>query len=207
MVAAGVNGTVATASITLPLYQLDAAGFGNPIGDATIDIPAFILAGTMTSTPLAQTYSTIVLNSRVRAVTTYSGLDFNSAAQFAGLTLMASTRGIVALLGDTDLGTEIAAEVLSGVTDFGDERLKRMQAAYIGYRGSNLTLTMIGENGREYTYAVAPRMVDRLGPSRVSMGKGLWYRYWQWKLANRSGGDVDLERLTMVVVPSEQRKG
>ena len=108
--------------------------------------------------------------------------------------------------GDTDLGAEIAAEVLSGVTDFGSEHLKRMQAAYLGYRGGNMTLTMIGEDGREYVYAVAPRTIDRLGPSRVALGKGLWYRYWQWKLANRSGADFDLERMTMVTVPSELRK-
>lgn len=195
------SGNIGSAVLTLPLYALEGQLLGEAIGQASVTLPIFTLDGVIT-VPRAIP-NTIVLNTRLKGVTRYEGLDVNSYAQFAGVTLAATTEGIVALTGDTDLGKPIAASVVAGTSDLGTSLHKRVQGAFIGYRaGGEMEMTLITDEHHEYTYRLAPRQIgDTLHGTRVKFGRGVDGRYWQWKLANLHGAAFDLASLQLQVAP------
>lgn len=209
--ASAVSGTVAQALLTLPLYAAGASGsagdpggsgFGELIGAANVLLPAFSLSAATVRLTRPHTVA-LVLNTRLKGVTRYDGLSANSFAQFAGVTLAATSEGIVALMGDTDLGVPIDAQVVSGTSDLGSTERKRIEAAYVGYRAANdLELTLVTDEHHEYTYRLVARQVaSTLHNGRVKFGRGVDGRYWQWKLANTNGGKFELASLSLNVAP------
>jgi hypothetical protein len=198
LVALAGSGTTAAATLSVPLLRVDADGHASTVGQAAVSLPALLLAGVATA-PLVQKTTTIALNTQVSALTEYGGLVANSFAHFGGVTLAATASGIVALAGDTDLGAPIAASVLSGVSDYGKDQLKRIIAGYVGYRADgDMELTLITDEHEEYVYHLAPRAASGdLHVSRVKFGRGAAASYWQWKLANRNGADFALDALDL----------
>lgn len=142
----------------------------------------------------------VVVNTHTSATTTYTGIDANSACAFAGETLAATSAGIVALAGDSDLGAPIAASLTSGVADFSDSAIKRVVAGLAGYRADgDMELTLIADGHHEAIYRLLPRRLDDPHATRVKFGRGAKGRYWQWKLANRDGAAFALDALTLDV--------
>lgn len=213
--ASAASGTVAQALLTLPLYAAGAAGsatdpgatgFGEVIGAATLLLPAFSMSATTVRLARPHTVA-LVLNTRLKGVTRYDGVHANSFAQFAGVTLAATADGIVALMGETDLGAPIHARLVSGTSDLGLPQRKRIEAAFIGYRaGDEMEMTLITDEHHEYTYRLAPRQVgDTLHGARVKFGRGVDGNFWQWALANTNGGAFDLASLQLSVTPLARR--
>lgn len=191
------SGNVASASLTVPLLALAADGHFDSIGSAVLQLQTVHLDGQLAQQLDAPLVTGVVLNTRTRAVTTYAGLAPNSLGHFAGLTLMATNAGIVALAGDTDLGLPIAARVDGAVSDLGEDHLKRIVAGYVGYRAAGeIELTLIADGHHEYVYRLVPRRLDQPHASRVKFGRGAAGRYWQWKLANRGGAAFALDALS-----------
>ncbi len=207
VVAEGVAGSVSSGLISIPLLSVDAAGFFDTVGTATIELPLISLDGWMNQTGVTATYTTVALNTQIRAVSLYEGVAFNSFANFAGVTLAASADGIVALVGGTDLGVNIAAAIAGGVTDFGMRETKQVLTGYVGYRASgDLEVTMITDQHSEYSYTLSPRQdAADLHATRVKFGRGVHGRYWQWRIANVEGADFDIDMLTFDVSPSARR--
>jgi hypothetical protein len=218
IVAAGAVGVVSTADLTIPLFRVDAQGFMDNIGTATIVLPAFVIGGEIDSSagsgvvvgppaaPVAGAPTTVVLNTRLKAVTLYDGLHANSFATFNGVTLAATPNGIVALTGDDDMGAVIDASVTSGISDLGLPAMKQVLTAYVGYRSSDeMELTMITDEHHENSYMLLPVQggVD-LHASRVKFGRGVTGRYWQWKLENRNGAAFDLGHIEFHVQPHKR---
>jgi hypothetical protein len=202
LAASAVNGSVSSAALTVPLYAIAATGYGEAIGNATLLLPAFsVRAFTVRLTrPVT---AAIVLNTRLKGVVRYDGLAANSFASFAGLTLAATPDGIVALMGDTDLGFPIEASVVSGTSDLGVPQRKRIEAGYVGYRaGGEMEMTLITDEHHEYTYRLAPRQIpNAVHSTRVKFGRGVDGNFWQWKLANLRGGAFDLASMQLNVIP------
>jgi hypothetical protein len=194
-------GTISSGTLTLPLVSLSADGYADTVGVASVTLPLFTLAAAgvagMASVP-APVFTGIVLNTHTKAVSNYAGLAFNSLAQFNGLLLAATSGGIVALIGEDDDGSPIAAMLASGVSDLKAEQFKRVLAGYVGYAaGGDLELTMITDSHHEYVYALQPNQLAQEHAARVKFGRGVDGRYWQWRLANRLGADFALDALTL----------
>lgn len=119
------------------------------------------------------------LNLKTRAVTEYS-IEANSLAVMGGVLYLATTDGIVCLMGDNDLGEPLQTNVVTGLLDGGDDRLKRVGNAYLGLVTDGvLTLAVITDDG-VYEYPVLPPVTRRAGPSKTQLGRGLRSRYWQF---------------------------
>jgi hypothetical protein len=203
LAAVAVAGTVGDALLTVPLFDLAADAFSEAIGSATLMLPLFALHAADTLTVPRPVLTTVVLNTRLKGVSRYDGLAANSFARFAGIELAATPDGIVALMGDTDLGAPIAASIVAGTSDFGAAERKRIDSAFVGYRsGSEMEMTLITDEHHEYTYRLAPRQIgDTLHGTRVKFGRGVDGRYWQWKLANTAGAGFDLAGVQLNVIP------
>jgi hypothetical protein len=206
--AAGEPGNMGSAAITVPLMRVDAQGFADTVGTATISLPVLSMDASGIAGVLDPVFVGVALNTHTRAVSTYDGLGFNSLTEFNGMVLAATASGIVALTGDTDMGTPITAEVTGGVSDLGAPQFKRVLAGYVGYRAAGaLDLTMITDEHHEYVYKLEPRRLDQIHASRVKFGRGVDGKYWQWKLANRDGADFALDNLSLDVQPLSRKIG
>jgi hypothetical protein len=199
------TGQTATALLTLPLFEVGADSHDEAIGNATIVLPAFQMggAGAFTLTLTRPHTVAVVLNTRLKGVVRYDGVAANSFAQFAGMQLAATGDGIVALMGDTDLGAPIAASIVSGTSDLSVPQRKRIEAGYVGYRSQGeMEMTLITDEHHEYTYRLVPRQIpDAIHSTRVKFGRGVDGNYWAWKLANVNGGRFDLASMQLNVNP------
>lgn len=194
----GISGQIGWADITLPLLRFTGFGFENGIGSAVLTLPLLALEawGGARADPVP---TALVLNPRIRAVTTYDNSPFNSGCRAFGATLIACADGIVALTGDDDNGEPIAALLESGKSDLGSDRIKFVPYAYIGYEASgNLLLTVTTDDGESIQYALEPREDSNLGASRTKLARGVKGRFWQWLLENEDGARFDINDFTLV---------
>ena len=134
-------------------------------------------------------------------ISEYDNFLFNSLTQFDGQLYGTNDAGLYALTGDTDAGTEIAAQLKSMMLDFGTSRLKRMRSAYLGYTSTgDLVLKVRSvDDGQlsEHWYKACPVAADAPRTSRVLVGQGLRSRYWQFELVNVNGADFEIDHLEM----------
>lgn len=203
--ASAVLTSAMSGALALPLYQLDADGFASAVGTANVILPGFSLSGQSASLA-APVFTSLVMNTRTKAVTGYDNSPFNSLCSFGGVILAASSAGIVALTGNTDNGAAISASLTTGISDFDSAQLKRVVAGYAGYRSTgDLQLTMITDDATEYTYTLSTRQAAALHPTRVVFGRGVRSRYWQWRLANVAGADFKLDDLAFDHDPQTRR--
>lgn len=198
LAAEGYAGTVSTASLTLPLPTLSSAAHAPSVSTVEITIPLLTLTATAHG-PEASVQTVLVMNADTNALTTYSNFDFNSFTEFNGVFLGASSSGIYALTGDLDEAAVIAATAKIGLTDFGDDHLKRVESINAGYRtDGSLTLTVTADEGTSYSYTLTRRQTDKLHNSRAKVGKGMKGRYWTAQIDNVSGADFELDDLQLV---------
>lgn len=203
--ASGETGTVATAAIALPLFVPAAAGSTPSFGTASVSLPLFYTESIGTPT-FASTWRTWVLNLHTRALTEYTGFQFNSYARFDGHVLGASDGGIFKLDASTsDAGTSIAAVVRTGVNDYDSSWLKRVPRLYVNYSttGDVEVRTITSEDGRR-RYLLPHNNVTGIQQRRVPVGAGPKSRWWQFEIVNRDGADFSLSNV--LVYPSELRR-
>ena len=202
---AGQVGTTSTGVISVPRFRSSASGTTPSVASAAAELPAFFVnaAG---SAALANVWRTWVLNLHTRALSEYTGFQFNSYARFAGHVLAASSGGIFKL--DTtknDAGVSIASVVRTGVHDYDSSWLKRIPRLYVNYSttGDVEVRTITSEDGRR-RYLLPHNNVAGVQQRRVPVGKGPKSRYWQFEVANRDGADFALS--SIVVYPTELRR-
>lgn len=207
LAASGVSGTIATADLTLPVFALDASGAVESIGTATVTLPALTLTATASQAKSAS-YSAYALNTERRALTTYSGLQIRGLTQFNGVYLACGPGGLFALSGDTDDGALINATVRLANTDFGDPKLKRVEAMYVNYRtDGDLSLKVITDQFDEYDYPLPGMGFTTLDNQRVKVGKGLKGVYWTFELTNVDGADFEFDRLQVDPLATSRKIG
>ena len=191
--ASGETGTAGTAAISIPAFTPAAGGTTPSFGTASVGLPQ-LLVDAIGGPTFASTWRTWVLNLHTRALTEYTGFQFNSYARFAGYTLAASDGGVFKL--DTtrnDAGTNIDAIVRTGQLDYDVSWLKRVPRLYIDYStdGDVDVSTITSESGRR-RYLLPHNSVTGIQQRRVPVGKGPKSRHWQFEIANRNGSDFSI---------------
>lgn len=147
-----------------------------------------------------------IVNTRTRAVTTYAGVEPQSATFFNKRLLLATDTGIESLSGDSDRGLSIDASVASGMTDLGSQAIKHVTQVTVGYRaGGDVDVTMVIDAHHSYTYTMLPRQINEQHATRVKFGRGARGRYWSWKISNRDGADFALDSLSFDVEPMRKK--
>lgn len=128
-----------------------------------------------------------------QTLTTYTNFVYNSFANFNGRMLAASGTGLSELVGDTDNGLPIEAEVSFGTTDFGSSYMKVIDRLFVGYRANKaLVLGVSLDDNKSFWYS-APDSTDGLMSQRVKLGRGLMARYWRFALTNVDGADFSID--------------
>lgn len=171
-------------NLTRSRYTFPAAGAG--AGAALFDGNYFIA--------VSSGNPAIVMNAQNETLTTYSSFDYESFARVHGRMVAASSAGLFELVGDTDAGQPIAAQVAFGTTDFGSTFMKGLDRLYIGYRASTgLVVRILTEGTHWNLYEMPATSANDLASQRVKTGRGLAARYWQFALANVGGADFEID--------------
>lgn len=146
--------------------------------------------------------TTWAINTKTMAATEYTNYSFNSFAQMGHKYLGATSDGLYELQGDTDNGTDIIADIKSGLMQLGGSRFSSFKTAYIGMRGEgNFVLKIETGDGKFYNYAVIGKDMQT---SRVHFGKGLRARYFAFELIS-TGQDFDLDSIEFIPLVVQRR--
>jgi len=145
------------------------------------------------------------MNIKNKAISTYSGFNFNSIANFNGRLLGATPTGIYEIGGANDNGVAIAAKLKTGSTDFGTDLLKYLRDVCFMFRTTG-TLTVYvypDEDTASEVNKASTIVSSAITSERVKMPTGLRGYYFTIKIVNNSGADFDIDSITMLVEPAK----
>jgi hypothetical protein len=185
-----------TGDLTLSLDQLVHMLYkGDPLLDEVV-ITALYISPSGTTTTWA-------VNTRTNAVTEYMNYNFNSFALLNGRYIASSPAGLYELDGDTDNGTSIISELMSGYFQFNEKKMFGIKGAYVAIRGGGrFYLKLISGDGREYVYELKAQ--PNFMTTKVRIGKGIKTTYMAFDLVTE-GQDFDLDSLEFIPMTSGRR--
>lgn len=149
-----------------------------------------------------------LMNTETTAASWYDNFDFESIAQVAGRTLAVGPDGLYELAGGTDSGDQIDAEVVSGMTDFGVEQVKRVDTMHFSYTSAGtlgLAVEAYESGYGPFEYSLEQREADAPRNSRVTPGKGHYGRYWRMTIRNENGVDFEVHDASVDIAVSSRR--
>lgn len=147
-------------------------------------------------------FTTWAMNTRTGAITEYSNYEFNSFARLGNEYIGASANGLYELVGSTDDGTAIAAQLKSGFAQWAGSRFTHLKSVYLGVRGeAGFVLKVITGDGKSYHYGVSSR---DMRSTKVKVGKGIRTRYIRFELIS-DGDDFDLDSIEFVPLVAQRR--
>lgn len=132
----------------------------------------------------------------------YEGFNFNSFAQVGNAYYGCNDAGIFLLSGETDNGAPINALLTTGKN--GDKGIYRIDAVYAGAQSEQPMVLTCRVEGAEYTYTFRSAD-DDMSPTRVTPGKGLRGRYWEFEVSNQDGADIEIDTLEADIAVSGRR--
>jgi hypothetical protein len=202
-----ISGVLAGSQATLELFTASGLGGGAASGSSVVTLP-FILASGTAFLGTGATFSAVVVHTETRAVATYTNFLFNSFAVFNGQVLAAGDAGLFSLSGGTDDGAAINSTIRTGTTDYKSAFRKRVERVYLGYRSAaKMTLRVITDGTQVRDYEVPGNQEAGVHGARVTLGRGLEARYWQWEVRNRDGADFSLNVMDVKPIKLARRVG
>jgi hypothetical protein len=202
-------------SLSVPQLTINATGHTVIDWDANnLEVPQ-ITINAFAESVLASVFEIWCMNMASAGVSEYTNYPITSVTRFNGTYYATTSTGIVKLSGDTDAGTAIDSDVLSGMTDYSYEgergdnslRVKRSGGAYVNLRsqGGFAVVAKVDEDKeRIYTLSAA---ADPKGfhPRRVDVGRLLEGRNWQFGFRNISGADFYLRNFQNIPIILSRR--
>lgn len=206
---AGSVSVYANASMRLPLLELQAFGYSHVRASANITLPLFVfeiqsIGYTIVIDAEGNRYRTnsfgLSLNTENNGLSEYYNYRFNSFAFFNGQYLGANEKGIYVLLGDSDDGSNINAEVKTSLLDYNDSHQKRIHNVVLGIDTDDTISVSV--NNEQYQDSKCDLVVSNqtgLGNYKYKTNKGTKGRYWSVRVKNVSGADFSLDNIQAMV--------
>jgi hypothetical protein len=155
-------------------------------------------------------YVAYSINTENKSVSLYTNFPFNSFAMLGGRYYGMAPDGIRELGGTSDDGEAINARFRLAMTDLGTSRMKRMQAAYLGYTASGqlrLKTITVDKNGTKsaHYYRMEAQVAGEPREGRIKIGQGLRSVYWGFALEAIDGAAFMIDLLALHPIVLEQR--
>lgn len=222
----GRAGGLGRATLTLPLFELTAAGTGNklsiaelvapklrpvPVGRARLVAPSYRLDAMGTAT-VALDYEAYAVNlleaasaqpnaRQYYAVTRFSNYPFDRIVRYNGHYYGVSAAGLFLLEGDTDNGAPIPWVARTALDDFGTTQLKRPLTVYLNARiADTTTVRVVAGEKSENSYLCSMRRGVNSQNHRVVVGKGVRSTHFALELSDAQGKDFELNSVDFRVV-------
>lgn len=151
---------------------------------------------------------TVDLNLFVKAPTQYTGVTFNSYANFNGYKLAASSSGLYEVCcGDSDEGSNIVSSFAPIKTDFGIKNVKRIRYVYLGVTTDEpLSLVLSTDSVSSRTFVI-PANSD--GDQKINVTipryEGFKGRYWTFNILNTLGCRFSIDSIDVGIIILSER--
>lgn len=136
-----------------------------------------------------------VLNTQDALPSVYSGFNFNSYAQFQGVTYAASKQGVYKITDEHD--EDFHSGVLFPETSFGMINHKRFRTGYLGFSGGKPAVKVKSDNGKERVLQVVR---NEFKVSRDQAGR-------KWQFAVQDFGTLDFVEIQPILLSKGRRNG
>lgn len=216
--ATGKVGSVGSAALTLPLFELIASGTQHNFGSASLLSPAakmggqgqaWIISSAATLTAIgtavvAATYEAYAVNLLHRAdpavdeVTHYTNFHFTHVIRYQNSYYGVNGTGLYLLEGTTDNNTPIQWAFKTAIDDFGRAEKKTLASAYFGGRfGPASTIQVQSGEKAANSYSHSTPRGATAQNHRQKFGKGVKERY--HALAASGVGELELDSIEIEV--------
>ena len=142
-------------------------------------------------------YEAWVMNTQNTAMSRYTSLSFNSAAVIGGRVIGLGDGGFFELGGTTDAGKQIKALMKSGHLTLQDDKIKRLDDVTVGYTSTGTLQVTVGAYGGKltgrWTYTAPPVAAVSPRGNRLTLGRGLQAKYYQFTIENTKGAAMSLD--------------
>jgi hypothetical protein len=150
--------------------------------------------------------TTWVINTRTNAITQYRNFEFNSFASLGRQFIAASDEGLVVLQGAQDDAAPVVGDFAGGYFEPNPGKNATFKGAYFAARGQGRWhMELKAGDGREYVYEKTSN--PQLMTTKIDIGKGLYARFWTWRMCAYDGQDFDFAGLELVPGVSGRRVG
>jgi len=200
-------GVLGTMYVEPQVIRVNFSGGSTVSGTLQTNAPPAQISFTGMLTNVGDALSTYTLTIRTAALTTYDGFPFNGYAVIGGKYFGSCAAGIKQLdVGTTDDALPIPAGFTTGQLDFGDTAQKRCENFFIaGSFGGPVGVTATTDETATADYEVDTVYVDTLRQRRSPIGKGLRGRYWQFKVENTDGAELNFDSIIVDMVRTKRR--
>lgn len=189
-------GVLASISGDIPVVTFAASGGNSASGSmtGTLPIPEMVLTALGTRTTLA-------VNVATGAVTEYQGFLFDSyAGEYA-----AGPNGLYKLTGSTDAGAAISAWFDIGPLPLADVQTY-VHDCFVNARiEGDLELSADVDDGEQELFVTDAPGIMELRAHRIPMARGMKGKDWHLRWQNVSGGDFEVDEISLDVVKSTRR--
>lgn len=150
-----------------------------------------------------------IMNTETTAMSRYTGVPVGSVAMIGGLTLGAGDDGLFLMAGATDGGAQIRSSVLTGRLELGSPALKSLGDITLDYVSSGAisvrVLAYSGKGTEDFTYSLPARIAAAPRAGRVSPGKGLRSRFYQFEFKSKDGASFSVDSVLAQVAVTTRR--
>ncbi|RJP48701.1 MAG: hypothetical protein C4586_08250 [Anaerolineaceae bacterium] len=206
----GVSGSIGDGEADLPAITGEADGITGAVGVGNGLLAALIVNAAGSTVRATPEYFGIAVNMRNKAITKYTGFEFNSFSILNDRLYGATSSGVHLVEGDDDDGTAIDAHIKTGTMDIHSPQVQKLVDAWISGRLDGTGVLTIIENEDESDMTGYDVQGDRpnLSDERIPFAKGHKERFVAVKFENTDGADFDITTLTIrtdIVNPKRTR--
>lgn len=145
--------------------------------------------------PGETSYTGWVMNPETFSVWNYENYNFNSFAKFNNNYFGAYDGGIYQLDSTTDDGSYIESKIVTAALDFGSRNIKQVPLSYFGITSDGkIVLQIRVDNKADVWYELTP-VENYQHTHKVTIGKGLIGRNWQFELTTKDNSSIDFENI------------
>ena len=232
LIASGTSGSIGTAALVCPLFELTAGATAQNHGSASLVAPSPRMGATLQaylvapgaqltaigSAVVAATYEAYAMNllqpqdqsptnqyeAKVPAVTHYTNFPFTHVVRYKNSYFGANSTGLYLLEGTTDDGSPIPFEVKTHETDFGSTEHKTVESAYFAGRiGPAETVTLYAREDTVNAQAFTTPRGNKPQSHRQAFSRGLKARYFALGIAG--SGEFELDTVDFSVGTTKRR--
>jgi hypothetical protein len=184
--------------ITLPVITLSATA-GRP--RASLTFPMFtVVARAYKGTPP----ETVVMNTKISAISEYKDYAFNSYTRFNGADLVANQNGIYEedKSGVDDSVYKIKAHVRSGQVDIHNGTIHRLRNGFLSHEtDGDVQVTSVAESAKTRKYYLTLQDIQGIKERRVKFERGIKDRHFDFKIENVDGSSLEIDKFTVLTEP------
>lgn len=190
-----VAGSIAVLEKDLPSFTANVVQLGEGLGSLAEPLPTLRLLGMMLN---AQAFvpSSYSLNTENFGLATYDNFNYLYLGAYGTKFFGVKSDGVYELAGADDVGTQIDASIVTGLSDLGSEHLKRATKAYIGYTSDgdmDLSIVIDGEPAPRTYELRRENYASGQKHARVSLSRGIKSKYWKVGIQNKLGADFEID--------------